>query len=64
MSVLRILRKQTAFRSPGFFKHDAPVIWALWGRSLLSSLQLASLAAESRTFQAHNTRHEATRGAE
>ena len=51
------LTSKTSFRSHGLFKHDAVLMWALWGSWLPTSLQLSSLEVRSRTFQAHNPRH-------
>ena len=57
----RALNTKMSFGSAGFFKHDALLMWALWGSWLPPSMQLSTLAGRSRTFKAHNTSQEATR---
>ncbi len=54
---IRTLTSKTSFRSPGSFKHDAVLMWALWGSWLPTSLQLSSLEVRSRTFEAHSRMH-------
>ena len=57
----RALNTKMSFGSAAFFKHDALLMWALWGSWLPPSLQLSTLEGRIPIFKAHNTSQEATR---